>query len=379
MKKICIITTVHNAFDTRIFYKQAHSLIKAGNAVTLIARYPRKEIIDCIEIIALPMIRNRAYRIFISTLIAFYKAIRVNAHVYHLHDPELIPVGILLKLCTGRKIIFDLHEDIYAQILSKKWIPKFSNTIIAQLTILLIRAVCNQFDRIIVAGDDIVLRLNFTRKLLVLHNYPSLAVTKNSNHTLKQYSKTRPPIIIYVGGIAKHRGIYEILSMLKYLKNEIRLLCIGPFEDEILLSDIQKGIYGNNVTFTGRINYRNVYQYLKRSYAGLLILHPNPNNIHAVSRNNKLYEYMAAGLPVITSQFVDWKKLVEQEKCGVTVNPNSPKDIARAVDYLINNPTIAHKMGENGKKAVLQRYNWEREEPIFLKLYSELLEINQPI
>ena len=101
--KICILTTVHPPFDIRIFHKEAKSLVKFGYDVTLIAQNNRNEVVDRIKIIALPKPKNRSMRILGLTWRVFYLALRQHADIYHFHDTELMPIGILLKL-KGKKL-----------------------------------------------------------------------------------------------------------------------------------------------------------------------------------------------------------------------------------------------------------------------------------
>jgi len=81
---------------------------------------------------------------------------------------------------------------------------------------------------------------------------------------------------------------------------------------------------------------------------------------------------MGVGLPVIVSDFPELKKIVEGNRCGICVNPLEPKEIAKAVEYLIEHPEEAKEMGENGRKAVLEKYNWENESKKLLKVYETL-------
>ena len=85
-----------------------------------------------------------------------------------------------------------------------------------------------------------------------------------------------------------------------------------------------------------------------------------------------MFEYMATGLPVIVSNFPLWKEIVEDNKCGITVNPLDPQEIARAVEYLCSNPELMEKMGRNGRKTVMGKYNWGNESKILLSVYSSL-------
>ena len=83
---------------------------------------------------------------------------------------------------------------------------------------------------------------------------------------------------------------------------------------------------------------------------------------------------MAAGLPVIASNFPLWKEIVEKNKCGICVNPLSPREIAAAINWMLQNPTDAAEMGRNGRKAVLEKYNWEAESKKLIKFYEEIFQ-----
>jgi glycosyltransferase involved in cell wall biosynthesis len=96
-----------------------------------------------------------------------------------------------------------------------------------------------------------------------------------------------------------------------------------------------------------------------------------PNHIDA--QPNKMFEYMSAGLPLIASDFPLWREIVEGNDCGVCVDPADPAAIAEAIDRLVENPDLARRMGENGQRAVHERYNWAIEEKKLLALYDTVL------
>jgi glycosyltransferase involved in cell wall biosynthesis len=113
--------------------------------------------------------------------------------------------------------------------------------------------------------------------------------------------------------------------------------------------------------------------YSKESWlAGLAIFPPSP---HYVNKElTKFFEYMAAGIPIIASNFPVWKNLIEGNECGICVDPLNPQEIANAIQYLIEHPDMTRQMGEKGRKAVLEKYNWETESKKLLQLYEQLCE-----
>jgi len=367
--RVCILTTVHPPFDTRIFYKQAKTLVKAGYDVTLIAQHDRDEVVDGVRIMALPKPQNRLARIFSLTLRAFWRALRQRADIYHFHDPELLSTGIMLKLLTRAKTVYDVHEDIPQQILTKHWVPVVLRRPIAWLFGRWEKLVARFFDVVVVATEGIGGK--FARyNPVIVHNYPSLEMLpKPSQTTMEGNEKT----LVYVGGISKLRGAFEMIRAVEHLTHieGLRLDLIGRFEPPGLEGELQALRGYERVCFLGWLPPEEVYRHLAQAGIGLVCLHPEPR--YTVSLPVKLLEYMAAGLPVVAANFPLWKEIVEGNECGLTVSPLDPEEIAQAIDHLFSHPEEARRMGENGRRAVEEKYNWEREGEKLLELYEELL------
>ena len=187
-------------------------------------------------------------------------------------------------------------------------------------------------------------------------------------------------MVTYVGGITRLRGVVQMVEALRILQTakllQVMLNLVGPVIPASLESEldslIQQYDLEENVFTPGLAPHEEVFEILYKSHVGIAVLHPDPNYIESLP--TKLFEYMATGLPVIASNFPLWKEIVEGNRCGSTVNPLDPEEIARAIEYLINHPDEARRMGENGRRAVLEKYNWENESKKLLKLYEGLLE-----
>ena len=369
MVKICQITSAHPAADIRIWHKECKSILSLGYKVTLIAQHPLDESKEGIQIKALPRAHNRFTRMTRIVWRAYWLAIKENADIYHFHDPELITAGILLKL-HGKKVIYDAHEDYYNSLLSfdREWIQPSLHCIVALAVLLVEKIGIIFFDAIIAATPGVAKRFPLS-KTTVISNFPIINELAVKNPTA--YCN-RQSIITYIGGISERRGIKEMVEAIELLpKNPTTYLEIAGIFSSPELEEIIKKMPGFKKTrFLGWQSRQGIANILGRARIGLVILHPTKSYID--SYPTKLFEYMAVGLPVIVSDFPLWSQIVGKSQCGVCVDPLNPRDIAEKIKYLIDNPDVAQKMGENGMKAIREEYNWDKESEKLLKIYGEL-------
>ncbi|MFA5095655.1 MAG: glycosyltransferase family 4 protein [Candidatus Paceibacterota bacterium] len=369
MKKVCILTSVHPAFDDRIFYKEARSLVEAGYDVTLIAQHNKNEVVGGIKIIALPKSNNRFSRIFGLTGKMCVIALKQKADIYHFHDPELLPWMVMIKKMTRVKIIYDVHENVPGQILSKYWIPKYLRGLISRVMNIFEKLSVKSFDKVIAATQSIGERFS-KEKVVVIKNLPVISIIKRSAPI--EYLK-KIPVAIYEGAITKIRGIKQILEALDILNGKAELWLLGPFSPP----SFEKEILSNPksyIKYKGYLPPTDIYSFVKLADVGLVVFLPEPN--HLESLPNKIFDYMAAGLPIVASNFPLWREIIEGNKCGICVDPLNPKEISKAIEYLINNPEEAKLMAENGIKTVSEKYNWENEAKKLLNIYEELIKNN---
>ena len=367
--KVCILTSAHMSQDIRIFHKQCKSLANAGYQVVEIAQNEKEEIVDKIKIVPLPIPKNRFDRMTINIWKLFKLALNEKAEIYHFHDPDIIPAAILLRL-SGKKVIYDAHEDYPKAILSKTWIPAVFRYPIS-FTFLIFEWVSSKlfFNKIVAAWPRIVNHLP-KKKTVIVENFSITEELIPENPT--PYID-RPPNIIYVGLISKIRGIIENIKAMELIKNDAcRFSLAGKLSGDGLMADCISLSGWEKIDYREWLTREEIKLKLDSSRIGIVIFHPHPNHVNA--HPNKLFEYMAAGLPVITSNFPLWQKFVKEHKCGLTVDPMKPQEIADAIDWLLDHPQEAEQMGKNGRQAVIEKYNWENEEKKLLKLYEKLLQ-----
>ncbi len=364
--KICHITTVHQRYDVRIFHKQCKSLAeKFSEVILIVADGLGDETIDGINIFDIGNKKKGRINRFTKTVNqSIKKAISINADIYHLHDPELLRIAGKLKK-NNAKVIFDSHEDLPRQIITKPYIPKIIRKPLAFFIEKYEHKKAKKLDGIITATPFIRDRfIKINKNCIDINNYPLLSEIdlSNENHD-KQYK------VCYIGGITEIRGISELIKALKY--TEVKLDLAGEITPDYKKIIIK--IEGwQNVNELGFINREKSWQIKKESIAGMVTFLPVPNHIN--SQPNKIFEYMASEIPVIGSNFPLWKEIIEDNNCGLCVNPLNSHEISKAINYLAKNPAEAKEMGKNGKKLVLEKYNWEIEEKKLLDFYKKILE-----
>jgi glycosyltransferase involved in cell wall biosynthesis len=371
MKKVLLLSSIHPALDPHIF-RIAKTLTKNGYKVTLVAQHKKEEEIEGVKIIGLSEPKNRFCRFLFLTKKVYKIALEQKADVYHFHDPDLLPWMWLLKKKTKTKLIYDVHEDYPELILTREWIPKILKIPLSIFFNWFEKCISKSFDFIIAATPYIASRFKNHNVVYIGANFPDLEIFNSLENSKFQKTKSEPFILIYAGGLEKIRGIKEIVEALSMVnpKYNIKLKLFGKFSEKKFDEEVKKLKGWEKVEYFGWIPLKEVYKEIKNSDVGLICLHPIKR--YMVSLPLKMFEYMAAGISVIVSNFPLWKEIIEKENCGICVDPLNPKEIAKAVEYLIEHPDEAKKMGENGRKAVLEKYNWGNESKKLLKIYEEL-------
>ncbi|HYD78294.1 MAG TPA: glycosyltransferase family 4 protein [Paucimonas sp.] len=367
MHKVAHLTSVHSRNDTRIFVKQCRSLASSGYDITLVVADGKgDESREGVRIADVGRPPGRIERMLRTTRRVFDKAVALDADVYHLHDPELLPTGLRLKR-LGKKVVFDSHEDVPRQILGKPYLDPLSRRVLSRIAALYERHACGRLDGVVAATPfirDKFLAIN--ARTVDVNNFPVLG---ELDAAVPWHEKNDE--VCYVGDISASRGMREIVRACEYLESPVRLNLGGRFSDAVLEADVKSMAGWRRVNELGFLDRSGVRKTLGRSIAGLVVLHPLINYLDALPV--KMFEYMAAGIPVIASDFPLWRGIVEEAGCGLCVDPLAPRAIASAIDRLHADPEAARRMGENGRRAVRERFNWALEEEKFRRFYAGLM------
>ena len=366
------LTSVHPPFDTRIFHRECRSLVQAGYAVTLVAPHELNEVVEGVRIEAISKADRRLRRMTTTVAQVYHKARQLDADLYHFHDPELIPVGLLLR-ARGKRVIYDVHEDVPRSLFapSRDYLPSNVKRPLSWLIERFENLAVRGFSGLVTATPAIGERFHTLNPYTkVINNFPILDELISSDGV--SWDK-RSSSAAYVGTIAFERGIRQMVEAMAYLPDDLqaRLKLAGNFsppQERDVVARLRGWRFVDELGFVDR---REVARILSEVRVGLVLFHPEPNHIQA--QPNKLFEYMSAGVPVIASNFPLWQNIIEKAGCGLLVDPLDAKAVALAIKYLLTNPSEAEAMGQRGKRAVEKYYNWQSEAEKLLNFYKEII------
>jgi len=311
---------------------------------------------------------GRLERMAKGTWKIYCKARQLNSKVFHFHDPELLPIGILLKI-QGKRVIYDVHENLPQDIMSKDYISPWIRKIVGTGLGIIEKSFSYFFDIIVVATPAISDRFP-NHKTLVIRNFPLLDEFFATDN--KPY-RERPCHVGYIGGISNDRGIKEILKAMDLLPRELgaELIIAGKFSSERFKSEIKANPEWDKIKWHGWLNRSQTVKLLQSFRVGLVVLHPT--QAYTDSYPIKLFEYMASGTPVVASDFPVMRKILDEFRCGLLVNPKDPGQIADALRYILQNPREAENMGRRGREGIFNKYNWQIEQKKLLSVYQGLV------
>lgn len=374
-KRVVHLSTLHSPGDPRIFWKEARSLAQKGYEVHLFLPGEVEGIREGVHCHPLTPGRIRRMGVpgfsrLLRLLEAFQKTLKIKPDLFHFHDPELIPVAILLKFLLRIPIIYDVHEDapqeartfhkhrpLYAFILSRFY--AFLE-LLARLT----------FDAFVTATPAISKKFP-SGKTITVANYPPLTLFPEG----KIATEKRNPWIIYAGLITPVRSAVEMVQAMEHVSDpRASLILLGPVRPPELLETLKKEPGFKRVEYLGHLPYEKSWEVLFQARIGLLLYSPATDHLTALP--NKMFEYMMAGLAIIASNFPYWEEILSQTGAGLCADPRNPVEIASKISWLLDHPEEMETMGKRGQKAVREEFRWEKEEEKLHILYLHLLNKN---
>lgn len=369
MARVCHVTSAHGPEDVRIFQKECVTLGSAGYEVYLVeqgASYCK----DGVNIVGFGKPEKKRLKRFLLGAWRAYKTARqLRCDIYHLHDPELLPYAIALKT-GGATVVFDSHEFTLNQIREKTWIPVGFRAAIYKAYETFEKFVIRRIDAVVVAAPNLVSHFEgMNDHVVAVTNYPILEsmVSKNEN---KKHNEEH--LIVYAGGISDQWNLANVAAAIERIPRCTLEFCGRA--DEEYLSQIQTMDHEKKCRYLGTLPHEEALELLQRGDIGIALLSYgyNTDGHQGNLSNTKLFEEMMAGLPVICTDFVLWREIVDGNRCGLCIDPHDVASIREAIFWMLEHPEEAVQMGQRGREAVIREYNWSTQATKLIALYEEL-------
>ncbi len=376
--RICHITSVHPRTDGRIFKRECVTLANNGNDVVLVCCDGEPdEIVDGVRITSysrkqLTKSQRGRLMFFNARFIKYLK--EIDADIYQFHDFDLIEIG--RKLAKSKKVIYDCHENWFGMLANKFSMDiAYFKRVITKILDSYYKKVLPVFSAIFTVSPNIVDNLkNYAPNVFMIPNFPAIKAEEN----LSTGNVDKNLAFIYQGTVYSMSNQEYIIKAINEFEGEIKYKIIGKIALD-QKSKLEKLNCKSRVIFKNWMKKEELQKEISTSLAGLAVLDYNPVCCGKEGQlgSNKIFEYMLSGVPIICTDFTLWKNLiVDKYKCGICVPPHDSKAIYDAMKYIIDHPEEAVKMGERGRTAIINEFNWGNYEQVFLKTYIDIFNGN---
>ena len=380
---ICLLSAEHPAQDKRVFQKEAISLAQAGFRVVHLCLGPKngRETAQGVELVTYRRRKGKFFRLLMLPSL-FCKALAIGADAYHCNEPDSWLVGVALRLLCGRIVVFDCHEHYPGQVV--RWLPWSLRTIGAWAVTYYLQVLGLLTHRIVLAKYSVADDFSWSRsRHTVVLNTTPLAAIQDADRAIARRSTHVDPAtftFVHIGVIRRERGSEELLSAMRILARRdvksFRVLIIGEFKDGSEQAFFDKArIYGvyDQIEFHRWMPFPEAFTLVRQSHAGLILFQKTlANNVRGMP--HKMFDYMLAGMPVIAPDFApDIVGVLDEAGAGLLIDTAEPEALADAMQTLISDSSLAHELGENGRRAVVAKYHWERDAQTLIAAYHELL------
>lgn len=375
MMKICHITSVHSRFDARIFKRECVTLAANGNEVVFVCCDGMPD--EKIEGVMITSYSSRRFsklqrgRLMFrnKNFLNYLRAI--DADIYQFHDFELFEIG--RKLAKTKNVIYDSHENWFGMLTNKFSMNiAFLKKVITKVLDSYYKKVLPVFSAVFTVSPNLVDNLKkYTPDVFMIPNYPIVEGNDNKNDGDVEKERT----FIYQGTVYSISNQEYIVEAVNKLSNDIKYKVIGKISSD-LKSRLQQLDSNARVLFKDWMEKEELQKEISASLAGLAVLEYDPVCCGKEGQlgSNKIFEYMLSGIPIICTDFILWKNLIiDKYQCGICVPPHNAEAIYNAMKYMIDHPKEAVKMGERGRRAVMDEFNWGKYVHQFLKIYADII------
>ena len=375
---VCHLTNVHHLFDQRIFYKEAQSLAAAGYDVTILGPGPASLAGEHagVNVVTIEPPRSVSGRL-LNLARLLHLAHKTGARLIHFHDPELLPVGLALRL-LGRKVVYDCHENFPQTAYVRRWVPARLRRPLALCIDALECSVARVLSGVLGVVDEQSDRFAHC-PFETVKNFPRLEWFSPTTEGPEPAQAESSCELLHIGSLSRDRGsqfLLEVMSELSKTHPHVRLRSIGPFHTEADRLDFERRGAELDVAdridcWTDKIPYDQLGALIARHRIGLIPGQVSVKNLSPFVPT-KLFEYLACSLPVVASALPSICDFHAPADWGCLVDPACPREHADAIRHLLANESEARAKGQRGRALVEQQYNWSIEAERLLAFYKRV-------
>lgn len=371
MTKVCILTSKAKD-DVRLYSKESMTLIKAGYEVHYVCPNTDDGFHNGIFYHGINYKFGSNLKRFITlSKLLVETALKVDADIYSFNDPAVLPYVDKFKK-RGKKIIFDVLEDHPSLLKVRRGWPSFMSNMLSWFYEKYEAHQVKKCDGVFVCYHWTKDRLShYCKNIELVFNFPLLKERNLALTERESLSGKEIVILCYAGTISKEWNIHTVIKATEHFSN-VRFLLAGWCSDG-LLNELKSLSGWKNVDYIGRVNKDEVIEKVyDKADIGVAFYHYCPlcrGSIGNLS-NNKLFEYMYAGLPIVCTDYKLWGEIIDKYNLGETATPDSVDSIVGAIKKIITEKDNVY--GKRGIEAVTNEYNWNAQESQVLKVYNNL-------
>lgn len=378
--KICILNVLHGPFDKRMYHKVGRSLMKAGHLVVSIcpAGDFDGDVRDGIHFRYFPRAVTKFQRVLaVAALVRLGR--KEEADCYIAPEPESWVAALIVKRIYGGRVVFDMHEHVPTEF--AKFFPAKTRQAVTAITRAAMRLFARYTDHILLTResfDPVWDGLAIPRTVAINANHIQPRCTQVPDAVRAAVGDG--PAVLHQGTFGDVRGSWQLLDAMKIVARNVpgvRCVILGEYvygNEAEFRSAVEHAGLAETFVFIDTVPYEDVAAYIAAANVGLILFQPGLLN-HTLAMPHKLFDYMREAKPVVAPDFaIEVAHIVDDAECGVLVEATDPKAIAKAMVKLLKHPELAERLGENGRRAIEDRYNWEREEVKLLAAIDSLRE-----
>jgi len=371
MKKprILLVSTAHPATDPRIVFKQCPTLAEQYDVTCALPGVDASDLAG-VRFWRLPYFRRVWWRVLLVSPLVLVRGLWLRPAIVQIFVPELIPLALVFRL-FGIQIIYEVQENLY----KKLHLKTLNRGVVLERAFRWFDRLARRYFYLIFTDHGYLDTYpDLAKPYTIIYNYPLLPFFEPFRQTYKP-DKTKPSFIL-IGLLSEARAFDTLIAALNLLRPIYPAFIVHLFGRKAFTDEWMRSLPGfadveSNLRFYGYTDQREALPCAANATAGLALLKPVGD--YPDSYPTKLFEYMALGLPVITSDFLLYRDVVERHGCGLCISPNDPKAVAHALQYLIENSAEARVMGERGCRATETQYNWTTEAAKLVQFYRTIL------